>query len=338
MEPSLPQITYLFGAGASAQVLPTIKALPSRIEAVANYIKDNYIFDDADIIDKYFNKNEAKNYLIEGLKKLHLQSNEHSTIDTFAKKLHISGNNHEVDELIFFLTLYFNIEQKISRFDPRYETFLISILSSNTNSFPSNVKFLTWNYDVQMELAHFNISNKSNHYIDHERFDNNQRIDSVDKEKFASIKINGSCSLSGFARSTSMLINGINSRECKNDDLDFALAYGYLFLKKRNYRFDYYPNIKFAWYQDYKFIDRLATLYDKTEVLVVIGYSFPFFNRDVDRKIIQNMKHLKKIYIQDLNPESIKSRFLSVLPNWETNGIQIINVNDITEFFLPPEL
>jgi hypothetical protein len=47
---------------------------------------------------------------------------------------------------------------------------------------------------------------------------------------------------------------------------------------------------------------------------------------------------LRKIYIQDKFPNNIKTRFLSILPDWEVKKIQIIPVEDITEFFLPPEL
>ena len=50
------------------------------------------------------------------------------------------------------------------------------------------------------------------------------------------------------------------------------------------------------------------------------------------------MKKLKKIYIQDCFPSNIKSRFLSILPDWEKTGVQIILVDDVNEFFLPPEL
>ncbi len=46
MENQLPQITYLFGAGASAQALPTIKKLPERIKYVRDFIDKEYIYGD----------------------------------------------------------------------------------------------------------------------------------------------------------------------------------------------------------------------------------------------------------------------------------------------------
>jgi hypothetical protein len=37
-----------------------------------------------------------------------------------------------------------------------------------------------------------------------------------------------------------------------------------------------------------------------TEQVVVIGYSFPFFNRQTDREIFGSMANLTKIYVQDM--------------------------------------
>jgi hypothetical protein len=50
--------------------------------------------------------------------------------------------------------------------------------------------------------------------------------------------------------------------------------------------------------------ERIAT---NTEILVVIGYSFPIFNREIDNRLFRKMDNLKKVYIQDKQPENIKS-------------------------------
>jgi len=340
MENQLPQITYLFGAGASAQALPTIKGLPERIKFVKNYIEEKYIYEEEDTLDPTkkapFKKNDAKDYLLMGLDKLYDFSHNHSTIDTYAKKLRINSNSNEINELCFFLALYFNIEQKIVGVDPRYDTFLISIIDSNPYKFPENLKFLNWNYDLQMEIAHGRLSGRNNHDISYSLF-NTEGTD-LKKNKFSSVKINGSCNFKGRFSDLLPLINGILMSECLKDDLDFALSYGYLQIKNRQRVYEGNININFAWYQTGEFINKMSELHNETEILVVIGYSFPFFNREIDRNIIRNMANLKKIYIQDLVPENVKSRFLSILPDWKKRDIKIIPVNDVTEFFLPPEL
>lgn len=336
MEKQPPKITYLFGAGASAQVMPTIKEMRERIKFVRDFIEKNYIYEDGEelIINEHkFKKNDAKLYLLEGLEKLYEYSSKHSTVDTYAKRLYINNNRQQAAELNFFLALYFNIEQKIVGVDPRYDTFFISTLNQDGYNFPNNLKFLSWNYDLQMEAAYRNIVNQDNNFL---KF--NYEYKKFKKDEFTSIKLNGSCNFSQhsdlFPLNKGILSDGISSK-----DLDFSLGYGYLQLKNKakiydNGRID----INFAWYRDWSFISKVAENYDQTEILVVIGYSFPFFNREVDRKIIRSMENLRKIYIQDRRPKDIESRFLSILPDWKERNINIIPVEDVNEFFLPPEL
>jgi hypothetical protein len=339
MQNNLPKITYLFGAGASAQTMPTIKELPNRIKTVREYIEKNYNYSTDEILNVgnlTLNRNEAKNYLLEGLDKLHSYSHNHSTIDTYAKKLHIATNESKVNELCFFLALYFNIEQKIAKVDSRYDTFFVSVLDSDTYNFPVNLKFLTWNYDLQMELAHNNISGANRFDFSYDLF--NTKPDKYTKNKFTSVKINGSCTIRGrFDRGFPVVAN-LGVSEIVREDLDYALSYGYYDVKLENRIHGTSTNIDFAWYKDSDLLAKISDTYSETKILVVIGYSFPFFNRNVDRQIIRAMVNLKKIYIQDMHPENIKSRFLSILPDWQENDIEIIAVNDITEFFLPPEL
>lgn len=105
-ESNPPKISYLFGAGASAQALPTIKKLPERIKFVRDFIDKECLYKEDETFsttkDYTFKKNDAKKYVLDGLDKLFLQSSNHSTVDTYAKKLNISGSDQEINELIFF--------------------------------------------------------------------------------------------------------------------------------------------------------------------------------------------------------------------------------------------
>lgn len=336
MEFQPPKITYLFGAGASAQVMPTVKKMPERMKFVRDFIEKTYIYKDEETLtvnEHTFKKNDAKLYLLEGLEKLYDYSSNHSTVDTYAKKLFINRAIQEANELNFFLALYFNIEQKIVGIDPRYDTFFISILNEDGYNFPNNLKFLSWNYDLQMEAAYRNIINQKNNFL---KF--NHEYKELKKDEFTSIKLNGSCNFSQHS-DLFPLDQSILNDKSSSTDLDFSLQYGYLQLKNKKIIYENGRiNINFAWYRDEGLIHKVAENYDQTEILIVIGYSFPFFNRKVDRKIIRSMEKLKKIYIQDCIPQNIQSRFLSILPDWKERDIDIIPVEDIDEFFLPPEL
>lgn len=56
-----------------------------------------------------------------------------------------------------------------------------------------------------------------------------------------------------------------------------------------------------------------------TEELVVIGYSFPYVNNSVDTFIVENMRNLQKVIIQDPNPDAIKERISTM-----TNSIYMV--------------
>jgi len=339
-ESELPQVTYIFGAGASANVLPTIKGLPARIKAVREFIDQQFQYDAEEYHspakDHKFLKNEAKDFILQGMDRLFEVSSGHSTIDTYAKRLYLNRRSTEVSELVFFLALYFNIEQKLVGVDPRYDTFLISILSSDAYRFPKNLKFLTWNYDSQMEIAHSRLSRINSKDLGSGMFSTD--LSRAEKDEFISVKINGTSDFKARFDETMPIVKNLLMPDFSQEDFDGALSFAYYHLKERKKLFGMGVNINFAWYQDHSVLSKVTELYDGTEILVVIGYSFPFFNREIDRKIIRAMSKLKKIYIQDCQPENIKSRFLSILPDWQERGIQIIAVSDVSEFFLPPEL
>ncbi len=46
---------------------------------------------------------------------------------------------------------------------------------------------------------------------------------------------------------------------------------------------------------------------EMTDILVVIGYTFPLFNRTVDNTLISKMNRLTKVYIQDIFPVTIQN-------------------------------
>ena len=72
-----------------------------------------------------------------------------------------------------------------------------------------------------------------------------------------------------------------------------------------------------------------------TEIVVVIGYSFPFFNRVTDRYIFAGIPKLMKVYIQDKNTSAVKQAIKAVLPDRE---VKIIPIEDCDQFFFLPKV
>ena len=96
--------------------------------------------------------------------------------------------------------------------------------------------------------------------------------------------------------------------------------------------------INFAW--DDNCCDLYSELAMKesleTEILVIIGYSFPLFNKEIDDKIIKNMKKLKRIYIQDINPNRIKQAILR--RNIVLSDIEFVCESNVSTFLIPDEI
>jgi len=104
-------------------------------------------------------------------------------------------------------------------------------------------------------------------------------------------------------------------------------------------------------------LEKVASLVSDTEILVVIGYSFPNFNREVDQLLFDAMKkRLRKVYIQvpegDFETRKFKLRqYFGVetrrynMPRLFSGERNIEEVEEETifpaigtdEFFLPPE-
>jgi hypothetical protein len=73
------------------------------------------------------------------------------------------------------------------------------------------------------------------------------------------------------------------------------------------------------------------------KALVVIGYSFPFFNRWFDREILRSAKALERIYIQA--PEgSAQDIGRTIKAMGFSNGIDIEYYTNTDKFLLPREL
>ncbi len=97
--------------------------------------------------------------------------------------------------------------------------------------------------------------------------------------------------------------------------------------------------LTFAWEHqiNHEYYTKIRDSIMDTEILVVIGYSFPFFNRKIDKLIINDyMPHLEKVYFQAPDAENLRERFLAI-----TDRIQSTNLilrKDENQFTFPNEL
>lgn len=94
-------------------------------------------------------------------------------------------------------------------------------------------------------------------------------------------------------------------------------------------------SLSFAWEAGHSdFLRAVTSDIAETEILVIIGYSFPFFNRGVDRLILGALNKLKKVYIQSPEASNIQTRFKATRPD----EVPFLLSSDIDQFLIPNEM
>ena len=345
------KVTYLIGAGASANALPTVKktqkidSIAASMSAFAEDLKND---SSISVLNK-----EYVDQMVKDLYWLVANTYLFQTPDTFAKYLYLKEPN-ELERLKNAVSFYLTVEQFVNfKFDKRGLTFLTTVIN-NDSQFPTNVKILNWNFDFQIQLAG----------------------EIFEKEKFFPLVEGEPASyhsqpifyfpIQGFNRSLEDL-RSISLKEISMVHLNGIAGFYYdkpngLIL---NYFYDQKPKsineiiekininkgvegtgnlITFAWERDTKSAEILSNTIEvakviakDTDILVIIGYSFPFFNREIDKQILTTLTasgKLKKIFYQDpiRTGEFLRKRF------GLSKDIEIIHISDVDNYFIPIEL
>lgn len=266
------------------------------------------------------------------------------SVDTFAKILYLKGQAEDLRRLKVILILFFTFEQISRGYDPRYTHFFASLLKKTVNQLQKAVRIISLNYDSQFEISYQNYTNdmsiKANRdalgIVTKNVF---RRINSTSAEtrmptdRFSIYKINGTCSFY-HSRLGSEEIPLETKLTLKENLINWYSGS----MKKDGFL---EPATSFAWEDEEQSVN--GTTLEQTleavagsEILVIIGYSIPYFNRDVDQRILGSLANLNKIYIQDKDPEEVKARLAELLPNVEQIAIGL--KSNIDQFFLPTEL
>lgn len=334
------KISYLFGAGASAQALPTVEKIPQRINKLIGDLNNPEL--KLSSAEKFSDlrggpfgnksKYDFQKEMIDSLSWMLEESDRHASIDTFAKKLYIKESDAELKKLKITMSVFFILEQLRTRPDKRYDAFFASIVDQRF-LLPNWIKIMTWNYDYQFELAFME-------YTDNYDLEFNQNMLNISSkgtkknipDGFGIYKLNGTTGLGDrMMREYFYIRDWVDELSILMEDIvkSFAVAF---------YKADAISKLSFAWEEDpsTNYINKVSKEFLDTEVLVVIGYSFPFFNREVDRKIIGSMSNLRKVYFQAPDADVLKERFLSIRD--DIRDIELETVKDVGQFLLPKEL
>lgn len=304
----MSHVTYLLGAGASINALPDNKKLLSSLHQIVH--SANAVL-----------KNTTELNYLETFKNTYLplikEAQAEISLDTLAN---INFNNedklHQIKVLIW---LFFSGQAGKKQLDPRYKHLLINIRDYNSSSFRvrDNFSFLSWNYDLQLEEAYsilaetdiWRVPNSLYSFPGIHFIKPNALNSKSSPDLFQLIHLNG-CGGYYYDQEINSYNNWYN---CDFDSFDEYEKMLRLIIQKfhtNNSKRNALTNcINFAGEDSplnemkKKYVSKVS---EKTTHLIVIGYSFPYFNRQMDKEIIDKMDMLEYIFIQDPNADDLE--------------------------------
>jgi hypothetical protein len=346
------RILYYLGAGASAKALPLARSVweKKRVEYSTNPFSSDSVLKIRGLaieletfLDRGFiiGNNEIPLWgeiksIREDCKQLAKKANEFGDVDTYAKFLQIMDpTGLELSRLKKLLSIYFAVKQILGEgLDSRYVPWLVSIMKEK--KFPENIKILSWNYDSQIQIAARTFG--ENEELSYKG--NNPNYTPFLICSYPDLEMTG-----GITRYFSMIhLNGrAGLTDLNTADKGSAFETRFLndpkglveFLSSKNVE----SSLHFAWentsyHKD--LMDKVESLIDDVTIMVVIGYSFPFFNREVDKAVFKKLKEngkFYKIYYQDpvLDGQQLKAQFEL------DKDFPIVHISQTDNFHIPFE-
>ena len=287
---------------------------------------------------------------------------EYGTLDTYAKKLHLNNEVNEIKKLKFLVSIFFLVWQKyyyqynnvelkekkrFQKVDSRYKSLISNLLEVNSlNDFPTldlDVNFISWNYDFQIEST-LSLFTKSGADLD--VINLNYPFLPLDNN-FEDMKILHLNGVSNFwldhnNKIKLMFSDNIFSKNDSATQILLCRRIGEI------YQQDYFPKtstfINYSWDDDSNKIKSAQQLMKETDILIIIGYSFPTFNREIDLQLLSG-KHNKfdKIVYQDPNTSAeLLELFHINFRNQETdeNGkyFDLKILKEVDQFYIPKSI
>lgn len=301
---------YLLGAGASFNALPVVKDFPNRLNSFLNSIA-SWDIEQTEEVEKF--KQD-----IEWLSNV---SKKHASIDTYAKKLYLKRDRLNLKKLKAVLSCFFVYEQAKNMVDERYDLFFASVLNLDSSwdvKIPDNICFISWNYDTQLEKAYYGFcENKEKTY---------KEITFNDKI----LRLNGYCGTHppGHLGTGYDIAIGDKQDEIINEMVNLYHEY-----VSDPQSVD--ADINFAWENPDITKRNVNEFVNNIKVLIIIGYSFPFFNRSIDKIVLNKLTNLEKIYIQV--PEADHQAVIERIDALLNKEVKKIALKDVSAFYIPFE-
>ena len=327
--PNSVSLVYYIGAGASMKSLPLAKDTPSRMRDLAKKLSNGD-----------FGLDSHHKFLLDGLcgEMKELAGRATPSIDVLAHRYYLQGNDFELRRLKATLSGFFLLEQSRQPSDHRYVDFFAQLAGKDDIGrllMPTDIRVVSWNYDMQFEksfaefIPDMNPGEKRNSaemlQIVPTGVESNEHYAGI----FSIFKLNGTA---GARDSHGMLIKSYDPVIFGQLDGFSGLLSLTLHFFEKVTRGDDEPYLRFAWEDDDRRdnVLKLIERFSPVSTVVVIGYSFPLFNRGLDRMAFELLSP-NEVFLQVAGDTSVKDRLVGIGVTSE----KIRVVNDTDQFHIP---
>ena len=315
-----PNITFFLGAGASYHACPIWGEQAEKMVYLArNYFnqpKENF----SELYPSGLNERDLIVWFIGyfGSKAL-----KFGTIDTYAKKLNLNSSVDELARLKLAVSVFFTIWQltddttiksrenlEMEFVDRRYINLLAAVIERKYDTelkIKENINFVSWNYDLQVEYA-FKAFHRDTVKLDYLIQNANFSISESYGKPLKICHLNG---YHGFYQHGHITKNGLPrerhflDRSKSNQINDILDELSFLNTSQDRGKIDITNHINYAWESNDiadKTREEAKRIFSETDILVIIGYSFPNFNKEIDMQLFRLLKGRETtIYYQDPN-------------------------------------
>lgn len=308
-------LVYYLGAGASANALPVAKDIPDRMNRLADLISNReyvqgkvrgYNTEEERLTDSgdYVPKLDSPKFVCKIYKDMKwlAKSVSRRSVDMLARRHYLQKQAKDLRRLKKALSVFILLEQAQSSADYRYGDFFSYLLDHDREeeiAMPTDVRVISWNYDQQFERAFAEFLHDSEKRAAGRKL---QVIPGTSEpiydDIFSICKLNGSAGVR----------IDVDGKTMENpdayvydDDQIQALSSATRFYQQIQQiaHERYEPELRFAWESASRRDNVLERIekFAPVDTVVVIGYSFPLFNRDLDREILDMLKP-KRVYVQ----------------------------------------
>ncbi|MEQ9373715.1 MAG: hypothetical protein RIG68_00930 [Imperialibacter sp.] len=343
------KITYIFGAGASANAVPMVRETKGYIEKTILDFLDFYGNAD-DLVARDLSNKTLLDSLLADLRWIRLLLNDYDTPDQLALDFYNQrpdDNKYPNQEFVkiknLMAILILKAQFESAGKEGRYLAFWKRIMQGDKYrdfELPKNLNFINWNYDSMFYESRFLSKSDCE--------ENSLKYEEILKPFENTLaNINGTA---GFLAQPGNQVRAyyehmhlpsyykyFPSRFPIRGDAEFNFKYELLRLHARLQQFEYSDNtgtkngISYAFEDDGKNKEKALNFVKDSDFIVTIGYSFPEYNKEIDHAILGKFKG-KRIYVQDMRSE-IADKIRRFFSNTEI----VKHVNEVDQFYIPYE-